>query len=341
MERVLAMSINAQKPITILGAGSWGTALAIYLARLGQEVTLWTQDAARAKAMNSEQANNRYLPGQAFPSTLKASSDLASAIADAEVILVAVPSVAFRDALQQLKPLIGSNTPIVWATKGLEPGTGELLHHIAQHTLGADRAYAILSGPSFAKEVAAGLPTAVVIASQNEAFANKLMQRFNSQLFRVYLSTDVTGVEIGGVVKNVLAIAAGITDGMQLGSNARSALITRGLAEMIRLGSAVGGQYETFTGLAGMGDLVLTCTDNQSRNHRFGFALGQGKNIATAEAEINQVIEGKGNAELVMLLAKKHGIEMPISETVWEILQGKITSQDALKNLLSRAPKAE
>jgi glycerol-3-phosphate dehydrogenase (NAD(P)+) len=334
------MANAEQKPIAILGAGSWGTALALYLARRGQTVRLWTAEPERAETLNATRVNERYLPGHPFPDCLQISSDLKTAV-DAADILIAVPSVGFHDTLLALKPFVAATTPLVWATKGLEPGTGALLHEVAKQTLGNERAYAILSGPSFAKEVAAGLPTAVVVASQKQAFANQLLQRFNSQLLRVYLSTDITGVEIGGVVKNVLAIAAGISDGMKLGSNARSALITRGLAEMIRLGLAVGGQAETFTGLAGLGDLILTCTDNQSRNHRFGMALGNGKSIAAAEQEIHQVIEGKRNAELVALLAKKLNVEMPISAMVWEILQGTITPQDALQNLLSRAPKAE
>ena len=329
------------KPMTVLGAGSWGTALALYLARLQHPVRLWTHDPDSARAMQQNRVNHKYLPAHPFPDNLEVYSDLASALAVEQDILLAVPSVAFRDTLTAIKPLITGTTRIIWATKGLDLATGELLHDIAAAVLGNSHALAVLSGPSFAKEVAAGLPTAVVIASNQVKFAQDLMCCFNSQLFRVYLSTDLTGVEIGGVVKNVLAIAAGITDGMQLGANARCALITRGLAEMVRLGIALGGQYETFTGLAGLGDLVLTCTDNQSRNRRFGLALGSGKSIAVAEQEIGQVIEGKRNAELVMLLAKKANVEMPISETVWKVLQGKITISAALQNLMSRAAKNE
>ncbi|MES2218041.1 MAG: NAD(P)H-dependent glycerol-3-phosphate dehydrogenase [Pseudomonadota bacterium] len=329
------------KPITVLGAGSWGTALALYLARLHHTVRLWTHDAAHAKIMNDSRANTKYLPNQSFPDSLQVTNDLTAAIADNYDILIAVPSAAFRTTITALKPLINDTTRILWATKGLDLSTGELLHDIATQELGAQHPFAVLSGPSFATEVAAGLPTAVVIASTNLKFAEDLMCCFNSQVFRVYLSTDITGVEIGGAVKNVLAIAAGITDGMQLGANARSALITRGLAEMIRLGTALGSHYETFTGLAGLGDLVLTCTDNQSRNRRFGLALGNGKTITQAEHEIGQVIEGKRNAELVLLLAKKANVEMPITETVWKVLQEKITIKEALQNLMSRAAKGE
>lgn len=330
-----------KNPIAILGAGSWGTALALHLANHGQAVRLWTQEADRVKTMADEKANNRYLPGHVFPDTISLTPSLAETIADRCDILIAVPSAGFRDLLLTLKPLIHPETRIAWATKGLDLETGQLLHEVAKEILGTQRSYAILSGPSFASEVAKGLPTAVVVASQQADFAENLQQRFNSARFRVYLSADITGVEIGGIVKNIFAIAVGISDSMQLGANARSALITRGLAEMIRLGLAAGGQADTFVGLAGVGDLVLTCTDNQSRNRRFGLALGSNKSTAEAEREIGQVIEGKRNAELVMQLAKKLSVEMPITEMVWKILQGQITPQEALNQLLARAPKAE
>jgi glycerol-3-phosphate dehydrogenase (NAD(P)+) len=216
-----------------------------------------------------------------------------------------------------------------------------LLHDVAIEVLGKEHAYAILSGPSFAREVAAGLPTAVVAASHDPLFAKDLVNRFNSPLFRVYSSHDVVGVEIGGIVKNVLAIATGISDGMKLGANARSALITRGLAEIVRLGSALGGQHETFTGLSGLGDLVLTCTDDQSRNRRFGLALARHTAPQDAEKEIGQVVEGKRNAQLVVQLAHQHHVEMPITEAVWAILSGRLTLQEAMQVLLSREPKAE
>jgi glycerol-3-phosphate dehydrogenase (NAD(P)+) len=335
------MDSHHQSPITILGAGSWGTALALHLAKQGQAVQLWTPDVAKAAEMSAARANPSYLPDYPFPDTLQVTSNLAEAVSSKNEILIATPSAAFREVLLAIKPFISATTRIAWATKGLDLETGQFLHEIAQDLLGTARAYAVLSGPSFAREVAAGLPTAVIIASHNTAFAEDLRTRFNSQMFRVYSSADVVGVEMGGIVKNVLAIAAGISDGMQLGANARSALITRGLAEMIRLGVAVGAQYETLTGLAGLGDLVLTCTDNQSRNRRFGLALGQGKTVAEAAREIGQVIEGKRNAELVVSLAKKHHVEMPISETVMKILHGEITVREAMQLLLSRAPKNE
>ena len=328
------------KPIAVLGAGSWGTALALYLSRLGQEVRLWSHDTNHVNTMLAEHTNNRYQPGFIFPDSLHPTSSLNESIANCDDILISLPSAGFRSTLTLLKPFLHTSTRIAWATKGLDPETGQLLDDVTREILGG-YPLAILSGPSFAGEVATALPTAVVVASRNAAFASDLMHRFNSQVFRVYTSTDVRGVEIGGVVKNVLAIACGISDGMGFGANARSALITRGLAEMTRLGISLGAHQETFIGLAGVGDLVLTCTDNQSRNRRFGLALGKGKNSTDAEREIGQVVEGKRNAELVMQLAQKHSVEMPISETVWKILQGKITPPDAMRILLSREPKRE
>lgn len=334
------MKDNAQ-PIAILGAGSWGTALALYLARRGQPVRLWTPNLEHLAEMQRERVNTRYFPQHPFPDTLELTSDLATAIADHCDILIAIPSAGFRDLLIKLKPLCTSQTRILWVSKGLDTQTGQLLDEVANDILGKTHSFAILSGPSFATEVAEGLPTAVVIASNQPAFSQDLIQRFNSESFRIYSSTDMTGVEIGGVVKNVLAIATGIADGMNLGANARAALITRGLAEMVRLGLALGGQYDTFVGLSGLGDLILTCTDNLSRNKRFGLALGRGKSASAAEKEIGQVIEGKRNAELLMQLARQYKVDMPISHTVYEILQDNMTPQEAMQQLLTRAPKSE
>jgi glycerol-3-phosphate dehydrogenase (NAD(P)+) len=334
------MTSHPLQPIAILGAGSWGTALALYLARLGQEVRLWTQQESRVAMLRADQANNRYLPGYSFPATLSVTSDLQTALSGDCDVLVAVPSAGYQQLLAELQPLLPERARLISVTKGLDFATGDLLSTVAANTLGK-HAYAVLSGPSFAREVAAGLPTAVVIATQDAAFAADLTTRFNSPLLRVYLSTDIIGVEVGGAVKNVIAIATGIADGMGLGANARSALITRGLAEITRLGLALGGHYETFTGLAGVGDLVLTCTDDQSRNRRFGLALGRGKTPAEAELEIGQVIEGKRNAEIIAQLAQKLHVEMPITATVLPVLQGKMTIREAMQTLLSRAPKNE
>lgn len=333
--------IYSHSPLAVLGAGSWGTALALYLARLGQNIRLWSFEETHINQMVAERANNRYLPNIVFPDALIPVSDLSGTIANSQDILIAVPSVGFRELLTKVKPLLTSASRILWATKGLDLETGQLLHEVARDILGAHYPLAIISGPSFAKEVAEGLPTAVVIASLHESFAQDLLKRFNSSIFRIYLSNDMIGVEVGGVVKNVLAIATGISDGMGFGANARCAIITRGLAEMTRLGLALGGLSETFTGLTGLGDLVLTCTDNQSRNRRFGLALGQGQSPADAAKSIGQVVEGKRNAELVVQLAQKYRIEMPISETVGEILRGTLTLQEAMRYLLSREPKKE
>ncbi|OGT35484.1 MAG: glycerol-3-phosphate dehydrogenase [Gammaproteobacteria bacterium RIFCSPHIGHO2_12_FULL_37_14] len=312
------------KPITILGAGSWGTALALYLARRGQTVRIWSVEIPEVAEMLAERANNRYLPGFAFPDFIQPTANLAEAVKDIEDVIVAVPSIGFRETLIMLKSLIQSTIRITCATKGLDAETGQLLHEVAAEILGERHQFAVLSGPSFAREVAAGLPSAVVIASHDKTLLDDLTDRFNSQIFRIYPSNDIVGVEIGGVVKNVIAIAIGISDGMELGANARSAIITRGLNEIIRLGVALGGELETFIGLSGMGDLILTCTDNQSRNRRLGLLLGQGHDLQDAERQIGQVVEGKRNAELIALLAKRYQVNMPICEMVWEILQGKL-----------------
>lgn len=335
------VSTTQLQPIAVLGAGSWGTALALHLSRLGQNVRLWSAEAKDVLDMQQKRINQHYLPNHPFPPTLNPIVDLAETISTVKDILIAVPSIGFRAVLTKLQTIIQPEQRIVWVTKGLDENTGQLLHQVADELLGKNRSYAALSGPSFASEVAAELPTAVVIASKDPAFAKELAERFTSTVFRVYLSNDLIGVEIGGAVKNVMAIATGISDGMGLGTNARCALITRGLAEIIRLGTALGGQYETFTGLTGLGDLVLTCTDNQSRNRRFGLHLGKGMSAEDALREIGQVVEGKRNAELVVQLAKQTHIEMPIAEEVWKILQGQRTPKEAMHDLFSRSIKAE
>lgn len=332
---------TVKQPIAILGAGSWGTALALHLAHLNQTVHLWTPSKEHAAQLESERVNNRYLAHHPFPKNLQPTAELTTALHNVNDILIAVPSAGFRNTVTQLKPLLQPGMRIAWATKGLDENTGQLLHEVITELLGHHYPTAILSGPSFASEVALQQPTAVVIASQDAAFAQDLLTRFNTPLFRIYLNTDIPGVEVGGAVKNVLAIATGISDGMGFGANARCALITRGLAEMTRLGSKLGGQSETFTGLAGLGDLILTCTDDKSRNRRFGLALGQGKNATQAEKEIGQVVEGKRNAELVAQLAHKHKIEMPITEAVLQILQEKKTPKQAMQDLLTRATTSE
>ncbi len=328
-------------PITVLGAGSWGTALALSLANNQQQVKLWGHDRAVLATLERERENARYLPGITFPDTLQVEPDLAQALTHANDVLVVVPSHAFRKVLQQLAPHWRSDLRLVWATKGLDPHTHQLLHAVVQEVLGEGVKMAVLSGPNFAKEVAAGLPTATTLACVDKAFAADLVARLHSQSLRVYTSNDMIGVQLGGAVKNVLAIATGIADGLGCGANARAALITRGLSEIMRLGLALGGKQETFMGLAGLGDLVLTCTDNQSRNRRFGLALGQGKSAQQAEKEIGQVVEGKDNAAQVFELAQQHKIDMPIVEQVFRVLHQGISPQNAVTNLMARAPKAE
>lgn len=330
------METTTQKPITILGAGSWGTALALSLSRRGQVVRLWSYEITEIAALLAERTNNQFLPNFAFPDEIQPTANLADALKGIDDVIVAIPSVGFRDVVTMMKPLIEPHTRVICATKGMDTETGQLLNEVVEEILGQDRKYGVISGPSFAREVAASLPTAVVLASKDKGLLQEVADRFNSPIFRVYPSEDVIGVELGGVVKNVIAIATGISDGMGLGTNTRSALITRGLAEIIRLGVAMGGKPETFIGLSGMGDLILTCSDDQSRNRRLGLAIGQGKPVDAAEKEIGQVVEGKRNAELVVAMANKQGVEMPISSAVWEILQGKAKPKEAMQQLLSR-----
>jgi len=322
------------KSIALLGAGSWGTALALHLAKQGIAVRLWTNEPPHAAQMAAERCNTLFLPGLPFPDLISPFADMAEAVSSADYVLVAVPSVGFRPTLMLFSSLIRPETGVIWATKGLDPASGQLLHEVAIELLGHNRPLGVLSGPSFAREVAMGLPTAVVIATPQTAFGKQLAEDFDSPVFRTFGSQDLAGVGIGGVVKNVLAIATGITDGLKFGANARCALITRGLAEMTRLGMAIGGKPETFTGLAGIGDLVLTATDDQSRNRRLGLAIGSGLSADDAEKKIGQVVEGKHNARQLAELAARHGIHMPVTETVWGLLQGKLTARDAMTAFL-------
>ncbi|WP_353569878.1 NAD(P)H-dependent glycerol-3-phosphate dehydrogenase [Candidatus Albibeggiatoa sp. nov. BB20] len=332
--------MSADSPILVLGAGSWGTALALVLARNGHSIWLWSHEQAHVAQMRTEQQNSQYLPDYPFPEHIKIVDDLVL-VAKTKQILIVVPSHAFHSTLSQIKPYLQPDTHLCWATKGFEYKTGLLLHEVAHNVLG-QQAFSVLSGPSFAKEVAKQLPTAVTIASDVQNHAQFWVNAFHDPYFRPYLSSDLIGVQIGGAVKNVMAIAAGIADGLGFGANTRAALITRGLAEMLRLGIAMGGQAETFMGLAGMGDLVLTCTDNQSRNRRFGFALAQGqKNHDEILTEIGQVVEGVHAAREVHHLAQKYQVEMPIVDHVQQVLTQQMTPKQAVHSLLSREVKTE
>ena len=302
-------------------------------------MSLWGKFQNEVDAIISSRRNEQYLPGIVIPDEVVVYSDIAAALQGVRDVLMVVPSHVFRATLSLLKPHLKPKARIAWATKGLDEDNA-LLSNAVRDICG-DLPLAALSGPTFAMEVARGLPTAITAASTNNDFSQDLVKYFHGDMFRVYTSNDLIGVQVGGTIKNVLAIAVGISDGMGFGANARAALITRGLAELTRLGIALGGKPETFVGLAGLGDLVLTCTDNQSRNRRFGLALGSGKNREDAEASIGQVVEGILNAKSAYLLAKNMQIEMPITEQVYRILYENIPAFLALKNLLDRSPKAE
>ncbi len=328
-------------PIAVLGAGSWGTALAISLARNNIPVTLWDRDAQHIEALATTGFNQRYIPDTALPSLISPQADLNTAIGNSHYLLVAVPSHGFRALLKKLAALTGRDCKLVWASKGLEPDSGKLLHQIAEQELDSGSLTAVVSGPSFALEVARGLPTAVTVASTDRDFAQDIAATLHSKNLRTYTSTDIIGVELGGAVKNVLAIAAGIADGLGFGANTRAALITRGLAELIRLGESLGGKRETFMGLTGVGDLVLTCTDNQSRNRRLGLALGKGEQLDDAMRRIGQAVEGVHTAREVARLAKQQHIEMPIVEQVDQVINHGLPPAIAVETLLTRDPKAE
>lgn len=334
------MDHSCDARIAVLGAGSWGSALAIQLARNGVTTLLWGRDGEAMAQMAVERCNTRYLPGSPFPERLTPAADLAATLALADHVLLAVPSHAFRDTLRTIAPQLKPGSHLGWATKGLESGSGKLLHQVIAEELGEGQSSAVISGPTFAAEVAHGLPTAVTIAGTPEAAA-LYTACLHGGAFRAYTSSDVTGVEIGGACKNVLAIAAGIADGLGFGANTRAALITRGLAEMMRLGVALGGQAETFMGLAGLGDLVLTCTDDQSRNRRIGLALGRGERLTEALAAIGQAVEGVKSAPELHRLAQERGIEMPITEQVYRVLHQGLAPQQAVEALLGREQKAE
>jgi glycerol-3-phosphate dehydrogenase (NAD(P)+) len=335
-------NVNNAITMTVLGAGSYGTSLAISLARNGANVILWGHDAEHIAQLEIDRANEAFLPGVAFPESLILSADLEAAVQASRDLLVVVPSHVFGLVLSDVKPFLREDSRICWATKGLEPETGRLLKEVAVEAVGTDVPLAVLSGPTFAKELAAGMPTAIAVSSPDEAFVQDLQEKIHcSKTFRVYSNSDFIGMQLGGAVKNVIAIGAGMSDGIGFGANARTALITRGLAEMCRLGAALGAQKETFMGMAGLGDLVLTCTDNQSRNRRFGLALGQGKSVDQAQIDIGQVVEGYRNTKEVWALAQRYGVEMPISEQIYQVLyQGK-DAREAAKDLLARDKKYE
>jgi glycerol-3-phosphate dehydrogenase (NAD(P)+) len=329
------------RPIVVLGAGSWGTALAIQFARGGERTVLWGRAEDDPAELARARRNERYLPGAEFPPSLAIEPDLAKAIGSGEDIVLVVPSSVLRLVLQQIKPMLGPRSRVAWASKGFELATGKLPHQVVGEVLGPHVPIAVLSGPTFAREVGLGLPTAIAVASPNPAFARDLAERISSGGFRAYTQSDIVGVEIGGAVKNVIAIATGVSDGLGYGANSRVFLITRGLAEMMRLGVALGAKRETLMGLAGLGDLVLTCTDDQSRNRRFGRAIAAGKPVEAAIAEIGQVVEGYHAAKAVHAVALKHGVDMPICQYVFEVLHQGVPIKAVVESMLQREVTAE
>ncbi len=328
------------EPMTVVGAGSWGTALAIQLAREGHPTQIWGRDAAQLDRMRAARCNLRYLPDAPFPPQLNVAEELGEALATARDIIIAVPSHAFRATLRLIAGYLPEHARVAWATKGFEAGTGMLPHQVVREVLGP-RPGAVLSGPTFAREVGAGLPTAMTVASADPRFAKELALSLSGPNFRAYMQTDIMGVEVGGAVKNVIAIGSGIADGMGFGANTRVALITRGLAEMLRLGVKLGAARETFMGLAGLGDLVLTCTDDQSRNRRFGMALGRGQSVLEAQGAIHQVVEGLPAARAVRAVAERVHVDMPICSEIYRVTHEGKPVPAAVQALMSREVRSE
>ena len=334
--------------IIVLGAGAWGTALAMSAAQhpAGHAVTLWARDAAQALAMRTARQNPRYLPGLAFPPSLSvADGDFAALLPGADLVIVATPMAALRGMLQALR---GCTAPVAWLCKGFEavpagadPASFGLLAHEVQAQVAPDLIAGIFSGPSFAQEVALGQPTALVAASPHAQVRDALVNAFHSPSVRVYANEDIVGVEVGGAVKNVLAIATGLCDGLALGLNARAALITRGLAEMTRLGLSLGARADTFMGLSGLGDLVLTATGDLSRNRRVGMLLAEGKTLPQAVESLGHVAEGVYSARTVAQRAAQLGVDMPITRAVVALLDGQLTPADAVVTLMGRGPASE
>lgn len=327
-------------PIAILGAGSWGTALAILIARNSHPVRLWGRgDYVQQMALS--RCNKQYLPDVILPELVTVFDDFHVAVDGVRDVLIAVPSYAFRPVVTMLQHFRPQHIRLSWVSKGLDPCKHQLLHEVILETYPQPMPMAVIAGPSFAKEVAMGLPTAVTITCNDLDFEQYLIEQLHNHYFRVYQQPDFIGVQVCGAVKNALAVATGICDGLGFGANARAALITRGLAEMVRFGKEMGAQQETFMGLAGVGDLVLSCTDDKSRNRRFGFAVGKGVPVDLAEKNIGQVVEGKSNALMVRAVAESLGVEMPIIEQVCHVIQQTVTPHQAVEALLAREQRQE
>lgn len=335
------MNAPKSRPVSILGAGSWGTALAMLIARNGHAARLWDIDPGHIGQMRDQRENRRYLPGIPLPDNLELHSDMDRMVAGSPGWLVAVPSRAFRATLERLpSSAIGAGALVAWGTKGFDKTRSMLLSDVAAQMLpGTTRA--VISGPSFAGELARRLPTALTVAADSPAAAETVAGWLRSDLVRVYTNDDLAGVQLGGAIKNVIALAAGISDGLGFGANARAALITRGLAELNRLGVALGGKPKTFMGLTGVGDLILTCTDDQSRNRRAGLGLGQGKPLAEVLKEIGQEVEGVNTVHALYAMARRLNVEMPITEQVRRVVYEGLPPELAVETLLNREPKRE
>jgi len=337
-------SIETPAAIAVLGAGSWGTALAIVLARAGHPVRLWGHRPAHIRLLQQQRCNRQYLPGITLPENLQPVTELAQATAACSHFLLVVPSRVFATVLEQLSELLPTPDQaiiVAWGTKGLHPQSGQLLSLCAAELLPDTARLAIISGPSFAREVALGQPVALAVAGSSMETAEQVAGWLQTASTRIYTNADFVGVQLGGVVKNVIAIATGISDGLGLGSNARAALITRGLSEIRRLGQMLGARSETLMGLAGLGDLVLTCTDDQSRNRRLGLGLGRGQSLTHVVNELGQAIEGLDNVRQICKLAQRYTIELPIAEQVRRVLFEDLTPKSAVTELLQRQPGSE
>lgn len=326
--------------LSVIGAGSYGTALAIVAASKGLNVLLWDHRPDRAAKMEKARENAQYLPGLAFPSSLTVTSDLSCAVKASRDLLVVVPSVVFAQVTTEIARFIAPEQRFAWATKGLNPD-GRLLSEVARQELPYPVPLAVLSGPTFARELASGMPTAISVAGDPQSFASEMCERMHNSTFRLYEGSDLIGLQLGGAIKNVIAIAAGMSDGLGYGANARTALITRGLAEMVRFGLAAGASERSFMGLSGLGDLILTCTDNQSRNRRFGVMLGQGVEAGEALKRIGQVVEGYQMTRVLKKLSGDRGVQMPICSELYEVIFNGKDGKAAAMSLLGRALKAE
>ncbi|MEJ8475784.1 NAD(P)H-dependent glycerol-3-phosphate dehydrogenase [Roseibium algae] len=335
----MSQKINNIQKVAVLGGGGWGTALALTAARAGRDVILWARDPGTISDIRSRQQNQRYLPGITFDEELLATNNLAET-ANADAILLVTPAQSTREMLKALATVGTFKVPVILCAKGIERSTGKLLSDVLIEEL-PQAIPAVLSGPSFADDVAKGLPTAVTVACENKTLAEALTTALAAPAFRPYASTDVIGAQVGGALKNVLAIACGAVVGRKLGASAQAALTARGFAELTRLGAAMGAQQETLTGLSGLGDLVLTCSSAQSRNFRFGVELGEGQNAADLIAAGGKLAEGAHSAKIAVELGKQHGIELPICEAVAEVVQGSSSIDKALSSLMSRPLKHE